>query len=260
MQYDDVLNDNVPPDWTRMDMALNGNDRRGSRKRSHEINSREYAIAWGVKNCPYSDRQLQEMCYGNENAPSYRFLVRKCWKGFLRYYKALVAAGMKPRPPRNDSERRRIVGSARSTGVKRLLGSDYDIARLAAQYGVVTRKEYIKLRNENEEAKMLLPGSRTVEFRYGTWSRFAYEIKKYNADLVITEYVRKSAECGHWLRLHECDRMKIPIRGIMDLLRSRVFNSLCYRKLKALGLESNIDEYSGNASAGEEPGRSGSEV
>ena len=170
------------------------------------------------------------------------------------------AAGMKPRPPRNDNERRRIVGSARSNGVKRLLGSDYDIARLAAQYGVVTRKEYIKLRNENEEARMLLPGSRTVEFRYGTWSRFAYEIKKYNADLVITEYVRKSAECGHWLRLHECDKMKIPIRGIMDLLRSRVFNSLCYRKLKALGLESNIGEYSGNASAGEEPGRSGSEV
>jgi hypothetical protein len=37
------------------------------------------------------------------------------------------------------------------------------------------------------------------------------------------------------------DKLKIPIRGIMDILKPSIFNSLCYKKLSLLGLSSNID-------------------
>ena len=63
---------------------------------------------------------------------------------------------------------------------------------------------------------------------------------KYNAHAVLTAHVERSAECGHWLRMRECDRLGIPIRGIMDLLRPSLFNVLCYRKLALLGKSDDI--------------------
>ena len=40
--------------------------------------------------------------------------------------------------------------------------------------------------------------------------------------------------------MRECDRLGIPIRGIMDLLRPSLFNALCYRKLALLGKSDDI--------------------
>ena len=237
------------PDWSKMNVAFGKKERRGRVTGGHLVNTREYAIAWGVKHRPYTRDQLIELCK-EPGSPSFTFLVRKCWRGFTRYYNALVDAGMPPRPPRTEEERRRAVAEAAEGGLRGLVQEDYDLARMAAEYGVVTMADYNRIRQSNEDARRLLPCVQTVMKRYGSWSRFAYEVKKYNVDMVITEYVRKSAECGHWLRLSECDRMKIPIRGIMDVLRSRVFNTLCYRKLAAMGLVSNIGEYSGDANAG----------
>ena len=256
MEQDEFINENMPPEWSNVEMAFDKKERKGGKgKNGHVVNTREYAIAWGIKNRPYSQRQLTEMCKADD-APSLKFLIKTCWKGFIRYYNALVEAGMEPRPPRSESERRRIMTETLRNGMQGLLKEDYNIAQIAAKYGVCTQQEYKNIRQSSEEARQLLPCIPTVIKHYGSWSRFTYEVKKYNMDMVITEYVRKSAECGHWLRLNECDRLKIPIRGIMDVLRSRVFNVLCYRKLAALGLVSEVEEYSGDANAGK-TGRSG---
>ena len=204
------------------------------------VNTKAYALAWGVMNKPYSAKDLFNKCK-DPDAPSYRFIVDKCWKGYPRYYDALVKAGMEPRPPRTDMEKRRILGKASRDGFRNgLLDKDYDVAKMAAEYGVTTKESYNRIRRENVESRAFLPSVNCIIRRYGSWSRFHYEVTKYNADAVLTEYVTKSAECGHWLRIRECDKLKIPIRGIMDLLRPTLFNALCYRKLELLGLSESI--------------------
>lgn len=206
------------------------------------VNTKAYALAWGVINKPYSSTELWRMCHDDPDAPSYLFIVGKCWKGYPRYYDALVRAGMEPRPPRTDMERRRILGKASRDGFRNgLLDKDYDVARIAAGYGVTTRDSYNAVRREKPESRAFLPSAKCIVRRFGSWKRFQYEVMKYNADAVLTEYVERSAECGHWLRIRECDRLKIPIRGIMDLLRPTLFNALCYRKLALLGKSDAIE-------------------
>ena len=202
------------------------------------VNTREYAIAWGVINKPYSKTELVSKCQSDPEAPSWRYLIEKEWNGYTRYYNALVKAGMEPRPPRSDAERRRLLGRATREGfVNGLLDKDYDLARMAAQYGVTTQKSYKRIRRENPDARALLPNETVIVKRFGTWKRFAHEVMKYNIDAVITNYVKASAEAGHWLRLSECDKLKIPLRTAMDILRPDLFNQVCYRKLAAMGLD-----------------------
>lgn len=202
------------------------------------VNTREYAIAWGVLNKPYSREELISKCKSDPDAPSWRYLIRREWNGYTRYYNALVKAGMEPRPPRSDSEKRRILGKATRDGfINGLLDKDYDLAKMAAQFGVTTQKSYIRVRHDNPDAKALMPNVSVVIARFGTWKRFSHEVMKYNIDAVITNYVRASAEAGHWLRLSECDRLKIPLRKAMDILRPDLFNQVCYRKLAAMGLD-----------------------
>ena len=201
------------------------------------VNTREYAVAWGVLNRPYSSEELFKKCRDDADAPSYYYIVRE-WNGYTRYYRALVKAGMEPRPPRTDKEKRKIVGRAARDGFKSgLLEKDYDVAKVAAQYNISSRPEYEKVRRENPDAKALLPCVKVVIRRFGSWRRFLVEILKYSADAVLTRYVEESAAAGHWLRLSECDRNGIPIRRIMDILRPKLFNIICYRKLAALGLD-----------------------
>lgn len=245
----------MQPDWSKIDLK-NGRSETKSKVSSKPsrhnktkdyvnsegrlVNTKAYALAWGIINKPYSAKDLFVKCQDPE-APSYRFIVEKCWKGYPRYYDALVRAGMEPRPPRTDMERRRILGKASRDGFRNgLLDSDYDVARMAAKYGVSSRESYERLRKENPESRVFLPPSKTIVRRFGTWGRFKYEVLKYSVDATLTEYVEKSSECGHWLRLRECDRLKIPIRGIMDLLRPTLFNALCYRKLALLGKTDSI--------------------
>lgn len=65
------------------------------------VNSKAYAIAWGIINKPYSSKDLYIKCKDPE-APSYYYIVKTGWKGYPRYYNDLVKAGMEPRPPRTD--------------------------------------------------------------------------------------------------------------------------------------------------------------
>lgn len=246
----------MKPDWSNINLKQSKNQHKKNkdyvpkkRKRSNYrneegrlVNTKAYAIAWGVINKPYSTTDLYNKCKAPD-APSYYFITRKCWKGYPFYYKDLVKAGMQPRPPRSDMERRKILGKVYAQGFKTgLLDKDYDIARMAAQYGVTTKQSYIDIRKINPQSKVFLPSMITLIKIFGTWKRFSYEVMKYNTDATINEYVTKSAQCGHWLRLSECDKLKIPIRGIMDILKPSIFNSLCYKKLSLLGLSSNIDQ------------------
>ena len=202
------------------------------------VNTREYAIAWGVLNKPYSLKELVSKCRSDPDAPSWRYIIEREWNGYTRYYNALVKAGMEPRPPRSDAERRRLLGKATREGfVNGLLDKDYDLARVAAQYNVITQDDYNRVRRENPDAKALLPAVNVIKKRFGTWKRFSHEVMKYNIDAVITNYVKASAEAGHWLRLSECDRLRIPLRKAMDILRPALFNQVCYRKLSAMGLD-----------------------
>lgn len=245
------------PEWSKMDLKSGKSETKSSighepaRRRNKTmryensdgrlVNTKAYAIAWGVMNRPYSAHELYIKCRDDPDAPSYRFIVSKCWKGYPRYYDALVRAGMEPRPPRTDAERRRMLGKAERNGFRNgLLDKDYDVARIAAEYGVTTRESYNRIRREKPESRAFLPSSKSIAIRFGSWKRFHYEVMKYNADAVLTEYVERSAECGHWLRMRECDRLGIPIRGIMDLLRPSLFNALCYRKLALLGKSDDI--------------------
>jgi len=210
------------------------------------VNTKAYALAWGILNKPYSSLDLYRKCCADADAPSYSFIVKKCWKGYPRYYEALVRAGMEPRPPRTDMERRRLLGKALRDGFRNgLLDKDYDVARIAAEYGVTSRESYNRIRREKPESRAFLPSVKSIVRRFGSWKRFGYEILKYNADAVLTEYVTKSAECGHWLRIGECDRLGIPIRNIMDLLRPTLFNVLCYRKLELIGKAGSITTANG---------------
>lgn len=200
------------------------------------VNTREYAIAWGVMNRPYSLSDLRRMCRQDPDAPSCNYIVKREWTGFSRYYSALLKAGMEPRPPRTDNERRRALAKISRDGFEMaLLESDYDIARLAAEYGVVTQVDYVRVRREHPELKAALPDVKTVKGRFGTWRHFTQEVMKYNVDATITVYVKESAERGRWLTPQECDSRRIPIRKVMDILRPRIFNAVCYRKLDAMG-------------------------
>lgn len=217
--------------------SKNSKDREG-----RLINTKEYAIAWGVINKPYSVTDLYKKCL-DEYAPSFSFITRKCWKGYPRYYNDLVKAGMQPRPPRTDMQKRRMLGKISRDGFRLgILEKDYQIAKLAAQFGITTKKSYVKLRKQKPELKVFLPSAECIIRRFGTWKRFSYEMMKYNTDLVLTQYVTKSAEAGHWLRLKECDKLKIPIRRVMDILRPQLFNVLCYKKLTLMGLRQKITE------------------
>lgn len=196
------------------------------------VNTKEYAIAWGVINKPYSTSDLYNKCKNDPQAPSYVFITKRCWKGYPRYYDDLVKAGMQPRPPRTDRQRRQIIAKAAKNGFKLgLLDKDIDAIRIAAEYGAIRRSDYNKLRKQHPQLKVFLPSYHAIEVRFGNWSRFSYEVMKYNTDVVVNQYVKKSAQCGHWLKLSECDKLKIPIRGIMDILRPTIFNALCYKKL-----------------------------
>lgn len=253
---DNYQENHMQPEWSKTDLKKTKNETKRSSsyrptKRVNKtmkyvnsegrlVNTKAYAIAWGVINKPYSSEDLYRKCQDPE-APSYSFIVNKCWKGYPRYYDALVRAGMEPRPPRTDMERRRILGKAEKEGFRNgLLDKDYDVARMAAQYGVTTRESYNRIRREKPESRVFLPSAACIARRFGSWGRFQYEVMKYSADAVLTEYVTKSAECGHWLRIRECDKLKIPIRRIMDLLRPTLFNVLCYRKLELMGKKDSI--------------------
>lgn len=250
----------MKPEWSKMDLKKHRTETKKSSagepvKRKNKtmkyensegriVNTKEYAIAWGVINKPYSMEDLYEKCR-DADAPSYMFITKKCWQGYPRYYEALVRAGMEPRPPRTDMEKRRILGKIEKDGFRNgLLDKDYDVARIAAQYGITTRDSYNRVRREKPESKAFLPSSECIIRRFGSWSRFQYEVLKYNADALLTQYVEKSAECGHWLRIRECDKLRIPIRNLMDMLRPTLFNVLCYRKLEAIGKRDSIESLS----------------
>ena len=235
----------MKPDWSDINLKLSKNQSKQSvdyvpkkRKRiSYQnaqgrcVNTKSYAIAWGVINKPYSTTDLYNKCKDSE-APSFYFITRKCWKGYPHYYNDLIKAGMEPRPPRTDMQRRKMLSKVYADGFKTgLLDKDSDIARMAAHYGVTTKRSYIKIRKQIPESKVFLPSMITLMKIFGTWKRFSYEVMKYNTDAVINEYVNKSRQCGHWLRLSQCDKLKLPIRGIMDILKPSVFNALCYKKL-----------------------------
>ena len=158
------------------------------------VNTREYAIAWGVINKPYSDEELRKKCR-DPDAPSYHYITKSEWKGYTRYYRALVSAGMEPRPPRTDNERRHLIGKAAHDGfIIGLLEKDYDIAKIAAGYGVDSMESYKRIREEHPESKCFLPPTRTIQNRFGTWRRFMYEVMKYNADAVLTEQQNRLLE------------------------------------------------------------------
>lgn len=233
----------MQPEWADMNLKISKSESKQKKRKDKNyknsqgriVNTKQYAIAWGVINKPYSVIDLYNKCK-DPQAPSYFFITQKAWKGYPFYYKDLVKAGMQPRPPRTDMEKRKLLGKTYNKGFKLgLLEKDYDIARVAAQYGVTTKQSYIKLRKQKPQSKQFLPSTITIVKRYGSWKRFTYEIMKYNVDCVINEYVHKSVELGHWLKLSQCDKFKLPIRGIMDILRPSVFNALCYKKLSLLG-------------------------
>lgn len=247
----------MQPEWSKMDLKSHKTQTKMKvdfqpKKRKNKtlgyrsqdgrlVNTKAYAIAWGVINKPYSRQDLSTKCSKDPQSPSFYFIVNKCWKGYADYYNALVRAGMQPRPPRTDMQKRKMLGKVAKDGFKNgLLDKDYDVARLAAQYNVTTKQSYIKIRREHPEYKVFFPNVLTIVKRFGTWRRFQYQIMKYNTDLVLTEYVTKSAQAGHWLRLKECDKLNIPIRGIMDILRPTLFNVLCYRKLDLIGKRDSI--------------------
>lgn len=197
------------------------------------VNSREYAIAWGVMNKPYSSAELRIKCRAFD-APSFAFIIKE-WKNYVEYYKDLVRAGMEPKPPKTDAEKRKIINPISGRILKRvLLTQDYNLAEYCAQMGVTNRETYNKLR---EKSEIKMPHFSTINKRFGSFTRFMNEVRKYSIDLTITAYVKESMKAGHWLRLSECDKLKIPIRNAMDILRPKFFNSLCYRKMELLKLE-----------------------
>lgn len=236
------------PEWSKINMKLNKKETKRNSKYIPKklrkcskycnadgrfVNTKEYAIAWGVINKPYSQQDLFKKCKDME-APSFYYILR-VWKGYIRYYNTLVKAGMPPRPPRTEMQKRRYLGKVQKKGFKTgILPKDYEIAKMVAQLGIKTKKEYYDLRKERPELKVFLPSLNKIVIIFGSWKRFSYEIMKYNADLILTEYVKKSMEYNHWLKLSECDKLKIPIRGIMDILRPSLFNALCYRKLELI--------------------------
>lgn len=234
------------PDWS--DITIDGKkSRQKSRDRIRStyktkntrtndgrlVNSREYAIAWGIMNKPYSSKDLQIKCRAFD-APSYAYIIKE-WKNYIRYYRDLVKAGMEPKPPETDAEKRKIINPISGRILKKvLLTQDYNLAEYCANMGVTNRESYNNLRKKSE---IKMPCSMTVCRRFGSFTRFMNEVRKYSVDLTITAYVKESMKAGHWLRLSECDKLKIPIRMAMDILRPKFFNSLCYRKMELLKLE-----------------------
>ena len=197
------------------------------------VNSREYAIAWGIMNKPYSSAELRIKCRAFD-APSFAFIIKE-WKNYVEYYKDLVRAGMEPKPPKTDEEKRKIINPISGRILKKvLLTQDYNLAEYCAKMGVTNRDTYNKLR---EKSEIEMPHCSTIGKRFGSFTRFMNEVRKYSIDLTITAYVKESMKVGHWLRLSECDKLKIPIRNAMDILRPKFFNSLCYRKMELLKLE-----------------------
>lgn len=197
------------------------------------VNTVEYAIAWGVQNKPWFKTSLMQMCKAKD-APSFAYIMRT-FVTFERYYKALVNAGMQERPLWKEQDRELELKIAREKVEKlSFYTQNSDAAKMAAHYGILNRAQYKKIRNESEEARKVLPPPSVIEKVYGTFKRFMVEVMKYNADIVITQYVELSFKKGKWLTLRECDANKLPIRGIMDLLRPSVFNLLCYHKMRVL--------------------------
>lgn len=237
------------PEWSKIDMRISKKESKRSsdyvpkklkktnkykNKEGRFVNTREYAIAWGVINKPYSEKDLFNKCKDSE-APSYHYIMFQEWKGYSPYYKTLIKAGMPPRPPKTDMEKRKYLGKIEKKGFKTgILQKDYQIAKLTAQLGIKTKKQYSELRKQKPELKAFLPDAETIVRRFQTWKRFMYQVMKYDADLVLTEYVKKSFENNRWLKLSECDKLKIPIRGIMNILRPSLFNALCYKKLELI--------------------------
>ncbi len=197
------------------------------------VNTIEYAIAWGVQNKPWCKTSLMQMCKAKD-APSFAYIMRT-FVTYEKYYKALVKAGMEERPLWKEQDRELELKIARERVEKlSFYAKSSDAARMAAHYGILNRTQYRKIRSINEDARKVLPPVSVVEKVYGTFKRFMVEVMKYNADIVITQYVELSFEKGRWLTLRECDVNKLPIRGIMDLLRPSVFNLLCYHKMRVL--------------------------
>lgn len=197
------------------------------------INTLEYAIAWGVREKPYNKSQLMQLCKAKD-APSFAYLMRT-FVTYERYYKALVKAGMPERPLWREQERSKELIEEREKAERlSFFAKDVDAARMAAQYGIVNRNQYRQLRIKDNEARKLLPPENVIRKVYGSFQRFMVEIMKYNADATITKYVELSRSKGRWLTLRECDSNKLPIRGIMDLLRPSVFNLLCYHKMRTM--------------------------
>jgi len=215
-------------------------------KRTNEgilINSRQYAIAWGVLNKPYSNKELTKMCK-KEDAPSYSF-IKKEWKAYPFYYRDLIKHGMEPKPPITENEKRKIINHATGRTLKKvLIQEDYNLAKFCANLGVKNQKHYEELRSKPEN-KPMMPFYSTVVKRFGTWHKFMYEVMKYNVDITITRYVEESIRAGYWLKIKDCNELKIPIRDAMNILRPRFFNALCYRKKELMDNDSVLPNING---------------
>lgn len=238
-------NDIVSPDWH--DITLDAPKTRCINKKKYErvrnknkvrnegrlVNSREYALAWGVINEPYSVRDLRAKCKAHD-APSASYILKE-WGGYPFYYRELVRRGMKPRPPKHRNEIRNAVHPTTGKILKRvLLTEDFNLARYVAELGITKAKDYSELRNREPARKQFMPDVTTIRKRFGSWRLFKNEVMKYNVDMIVDNYVRESVKAGHWLKISECDKLKIPLREAMNVLRPRFFNALCYRKKELL--------------------------
>lgn len=230
------------PSWSKRTLTPKGRVKCIHRKRvfveGRPVNSVEYAVSWGVLNKIWYLDELRKKTK-SPTAPSYSYII-KTWGNFTPYYRALVKAGMQPRPSRNKDEKRKVYDSAKKKYVKKLLKEDYDLAKFVAQANIKGRTEYREYRKNHAELKNVLPCDETIRKRFGSWTTFFYEVEKCNVDLLITRYVEQSASAGHWLYLKECDKLNLDIRYAMNLLRPFLFNTFCYRKLEMLGLQSRL--------------------
>lgn len=229
------------PDWSKIRLQPRNThklEKKRIYRKGRDVNSVQYAIAWGVLNkIQYRDDLLR--LSRNVDAPSYVWIIKQ-WKSFSNYYLALLKAGMQPRPPRSEAARRRFFDMQKGKMVFKLIRDDFEICKRIAELGILDRTAYRKYRKDHPEMKRILPNDNVLSQRFGSWELVRYEAQKYNVDALITRYVQQSAKAGHWLYLKECDKIKLDIRHAMKMLRPRLFNIFCYRKLELLGLTGTV--------------------
>lgn len=168
--------------------------------------TREQMIQWGRKNGVRVVRDLWKMASIQEDTPTFKMVLKQF--GSWGAYKKQIGLYI---------DRKGYIGQM----------TQEQYIRLCIRFNIQTMYDYKRIR---KQYKGIIISYDKLMSIFGNWYNFKRLLTCFDIDRILTEYVQKSIQVGHVLKLYECDKLGIQIRKAMNCYGRKIFNILVRKK------------------------------